>query len=34
MEFRVLDLKKAHHNKWACLVLFNILDSKNILVIV
>ncbi|GEM_PF-4343128 len=34
MEFRVLDIKKAHHNKWASLVLFDISDSKNILVIV
>lgn len=28
--FNLLDIKKAHHNKWTCLLLFDISDSKNI----
>ncbi len=32
--FNLLDIKKAHHNKWACLVLFDISDFKNVPVIV
>jgi len=32
--FNLLDIKKAHHNKWACLVFFDISDFKNIPVIV
>tara|TARA_B100000378_G_scaffold277056_1_gene276403 strand:+ start:36859 stop:37053 length:195 start_codon:yes stop_codon:yes gene_type:complete len=32
--FKLLGIKKAHHNKWAFLLLFDILDIKNIPVIV
>lgn len=28
------DIKKAHHNKWACLLCFDISDFKNVFVIV
>ena len=32
--FNWLHIKKAHHNKWACLVLFGMSDFENIPVIV
>jgi len=32
--FNLLDMKKAHHNKWAYLVQFDASDFKNIPVIV
>ncbi len=32
--FNLLDIKKAHHNQWACLVLFDVSDFEDIPVIV